>query len=859
MTIDELSHILYYVQQPSRYLGLEPNRVVKPQGEFDLHMVLAFPDLYEIGMSHFGIQILYNVLNSHDRIYAERVFAPDTDMGHRLAAEKIPLFTLETRTPLKETDIVGFSLLYELNYTNILWMLDLAGIPFFSKERDDDLPLIIAGGPCTVNPEPVAPFFDAMVIGDGESVIISMAEAAMDWKKEGSKGKERLLAKWAGIEGVYVPAIHDEQAGHGKGFAVKRAVVPDLNSAPFPETPVVPFGRPVHDRLRLEIARGCSRGCRFCQAGMIYRPVRERSMEKICDLAERAIRSTGYRDISLLSLSSGDYSCIFPLISTLVERFQNNMTSVSLPSFRAGTLDAATMERIRSIRKTGFTIAPEAGSQRLRSVINKRITEEEIVQTVSDAFSLGWRLVKLYFMIGLPTETDEDLDAIASLVRTLNRHVKKSKKRPGFNVSVATFIPKSHTPFQWAAQIGPDEAWQKIERLKSLISPGIASVKWNRPEVSLLEGLFARGDRRLSDLLVAAYRQGCIFDGWSDKFDLAGWNRAFDRAGVDPCKYVGRRLEFDEKLPWDHVDVRISKEFLQKEARRAETGTETPDCRSGGCTGCGACDFIETKPVYASGVDTDALNSIDGTSGDRIHRQVEIRQAEFAESALPAWQDFFLLYSKSGEAAYLGQLELSEILVRSLMRCKARFKFSSGFHPKPRISFFDALPLGIESEAEQCVITLDSKTDTKELVSCMNLILPPGIRVILCHRLIGKKAIRNTKTELYRIINKARPFDKSCYEEFCKAEAFPVVRRSSKGVEKKIDLKDVIDHISFMTDHEIILCLKRGPQGEVVRPLIILRSLFGIKDNERHLLRIIKCRGDNITDSAAGGEECTRS
>jgi len=523
MSIKSIQDILPLIEQPSRYLGSEINTIKKDHSKMDLCFALAFPDLYEIGTSHFGLQILYHILNSHPKIVAERVFAPAPDMEEYLRSSRLSVASLESQKPLNEFDIIGFSLLYELNYSNILNILDLSGIPFLARQRDSSFPFIIAGGPCTCNPEPVSEFFDAIVIGDGEKVIINMCQVWIEWKTEGNRDKETLLRQWSHIEGVYIPEFFSPEFGQ-HGFQtltpkysdydiIKKAVVGDLNEVPFPDTPIIPYGKPVHDRLRLEISRGCTRGCRFCQAGMIYRPVRERSLKKLLSLSDASVAATGYEDISLLSLSTGDYSCILPLMENMMSRYANQRIAISLPSLRAGTLTPSLMNLVKKVRKTGFTIAPEAGSQRLRDVINKNITEKDIIDTVNDAFLLGWQVVKLYFMVGLPTETDDDLEAIVDLVKRLKTVNRENRRKGQLNVSIATFIPKPHTPFQWSSQISLEESKHKITWLKKKLNiPGVR-FKWQNPEVSIIEGLWARGDRRLNRLLVAAYNKGCKFDG----------------------------------------------------------------------------------------------------------------------------------------------------------------------------------------------------------------------------------------------------------------------------------------------------------------------------------------------------------
>ena len=458
-----IQDILPLVQIPSRYLGCEINQIKKSWEKTNLHVALAFPDLYEIGTSHFGIQILYGMLNAQEDILAERVFAPAPDMEEQLRKNQKALCSLESQTPVEQFDILGFSLLYELNYTNMVNMLDLGGIGLFADQRGEEDPFVIAGGPCTCNPEPVADFFDAIVVGDGEAVILQMTDKWKAWRQTDKRKRKGLLQCWSQIKGVYIPSFFDvsDDTGGSRRLIpqtaahqfVERAIVADLNDAPFPSKPIIPFGRPIHDRLRMEIARGCTRGCRFCQAGMIYRPVRERQPEAVLSSVKQSLLDTGYEDLSLLSLSTGDYSCIAPLMKKIMAFGINDRVAVSLPSLRADSLTPELMELIRKVRKTGFTIAPEAGSQRLRDVINKNITEADILETVENAFSLGWKLIKLYFMVGLPTETHEDIEAIVKLVKRLKSVTQKQGGSRKITVSVATFVPKPHTPFQWEPQL----------------------------------------------------------------------------------------------------------------------------------------------------------------------------------------------------------------------------------------------------------------------------------------------------------------------------------------------------------------------------------------------------------------------
>ena len=826
--------ILGRVSRPSRYLGCEINAVMKRPAGVRLHMALAFPDLYDIGTSHFGMQILYHVLNREPDIYAERVFAPADDMAEILSAEKRPLFSLETRTPLAAFDMIGFSLLYELNYTNILLMLDLAGIPFFSADRDERHPLVIAGGPCTVNPEPVADFFDAMVVGDGETAALEMARAAIEWKGGGGRDKAALLKQWSRIQGVYVPSFFDVSrdgadrqvltprlAGYER---VTRALVDDLDTVPFPDAPVLPFGKPVHDRLRIEIARGCTRGCRFCQAGMIYRPLRERAGALVADIAQRSLCATGYEDLSLLSLSTGDYSCLSPLMTHLMRQYAQKRIAVSIPSFRAGSLSAELMEEIRKVRKTGFTIAPEAGSERLRVVINKNITEEEIIQTAADAFNLDWNVVKLYFMVGLPTETDDDLYAIEHLIKRMKRIRPAGKRHFKINASVATFIPKAHTPFQWAPQADLETARDKIDMLRrSLKMPGVA-FKWQNPETSLLEGLFARGDRRLSGLLVAAYRSGCRFDGWTDSFRFDRWQAALDRAGLDPAQLALRTVDPDAPLPWDHIDTRISRDFLRLEYQRAVEGLSTADCRNGDCHGCGVCDFETIMPKTAD-----------------PHPVIDAGGETLMGAPLEAVPDHVirLVFSRTGRARFFSHLEQVNVFLRAISRAGLPVSFSSGFHPKAKISFGDALPVGVESLREYAVVTVERPVDPARVMDDLNRELPEGLEITGCALSTRKQALETPESQRYRIHLAEESVDPGRIRDFLSSPSFPYRQKTKKGEEKTSDMKTQVLEIDRPLPGIIDLRLDNRP-GCGIRPAAVLKEVLGLSEAQIAGVRITK-------------------
>lgn len=606
MGIRVSDRILQSVEKPSRYTGNEWNSVHKDLKDIDIRFAFCFPDVYEVGMSHLGMKILYHLLNERNDTYCERVFAPWVDMEAKMREHAIPLFALETKDPIKDFDFVGFTLQYEMSYTNIINMLDLAQVPVLSSERTKMHPFVCAGGPCAYNPEPLADFVDFFMLGEGEEIVNEVMDVYAEWKRK-DLSREEFLSSISSIQGIYVPSFYEVKYNSDdtiSSFAPKKSeypikirkrIIKDLDKVFFPDKIVVPFTGIVHDRIMLELFRGCTRGCRFCQAGFIYRPVRERSSDRLLDIARKLEDSTGYEEISLTSLSTSDYTSLKNLTDGLIGEMEPRKVNLSLPSLRIDSFSLELMEKAQKVRKSGLTFAPEAGSQRLRNVINKGVTEEDLIKSVSTAFSGGWSGVKLYFMLGLPAETFDDIEGIADLgqkVVDAYMGTPKDKRGKGLSITISTssFVPKPFTPFQWEPQDSMEVLREKQFFLKSKIKSKHIKYNWHDSELSFLEAIFARGDRRLGKVMLKAFEKGCKFDSWGEHFKFDRWMQSFHECGVDPQFYANRKRPYDEILPWDHIDTGVSKNFLQKENERAVKEEITSNCRTS-CSGCGATVF----------------------------------------------------------------------------------------------------------------------------------------------------------------------------------------------------------------------------------------------------------------------------
>ena len=861
--------IIGQVLRPGRYLGGEPNQVVKPAADLRARAVLAYPDVYEIGMSHMGLKILYSSVNAREGLAAERAFAPWPDMEAALREAGLPLVSLETSTPLADFDLVGFSLQYELTYTNILLMLELGGIPLRGEARGEADPLVIAGGPVAFEPEPLAAFIDCFVIGDGEEALPELMEDWAGLKQAGLPRAERLR-RLADKPGRYLPSLYRVSVNEGTGlavvaapddpalpFPVRRAHLAAIDRFPFPADAPLADTSAIFDRHGIELARGCTEGCRFCQAGMIYRPVRERSPDSVVETVLRGLRESGYDEVSLTCLSTADYSAIVPLVRELAARLEGEQVSLAVSSLRAYGLPEELLDEIAKVRATSLTFAPEAGSQRLRDVINKNIGEDQILESARRVFSHKWDHMKLYFMIGLPTETAEDVrEIVATGARC--RDVAKElpwRKRPAqVTCSVSSFVPKPHTPFQWVAMDSMASLGAKQRELMDLARRARIRLKWHDTELSYLEGILSRGDRRLGDLIERAYRKGCRFDSWDEHFRFGSWLEALAELDIDPQLYLGT-LPVDVPLPWDHIDPGVSKDFLATEYRRSLKDRLSPPCGKPKGAVAHPASLAEAeaqeKPLvcHHCGVACD----LSAMRGERIvfHAQLAALSAERPEQEELEPRSYRLVYAKTGAALTLSHLDLLRAWPRALRRAGIPVAYSQGYHPHPLLSFTPALPMGMAGLGEQVEIRLKSELEAEALIMALDPVLPEGIRLLEAH--VGETEKMSGRLGSLRMLLRFAHPEPDSLDARCQAllarESIPI-ERERKGQVRSLEVRprllglrscaegefpEAEEFLAPLDDQAVTLLLELGIQGAAPKAGELATLLGGEAESLRAL------------------------
>lgn len=812
--------------KPIRYVGDEMHSVHKDDLPGRLKVALSYPDIYELGMSNLGIQILYTILNRREDVVCERVFSPWTDMEEELRSGGLPLFSLESRRPIGEFDLFGISLQHELACTNVLNLLDLAGVPLRWRERGPRDPLVVGGGPCAFNPEPMADFFDCFVIGEGEEVIEEIVEVVKEWRAGGGS-RSSVHNELGTLAGVYVPALFDggPQGREGgpprPGRRVERRIVEELlpEYAPFP--PIVPFCEITHDRLSVEVMRGCTRGCRFCLSGMCYRPVRERPLDTVIDLTRRALGESGWDEVSFVSLSSSDYSCLEELVERLPGELGTEEVAISLPSLRPDAFSERLAQGLSRFRRTGLTFAPECGSWRLGGTINKQVGGDALLDAISHAFTAGWRQIKLYFMTGLPTESHEDLQGIVELVRRASKIGRK--KRGRLKVSISPFVAKAHTPFQWAAQEGIEETGRRERFIGHALRSRNVEVNWRSPETSHLESVLARGDRALGRVIERAWRSGCRFDKWTEHFRFDLWQQAFSAEGIDPAAYLEAR-SVGGPLPWDHIDVGVSRSFLIEERARAEAGEVTADCREGSCVGCGLPCEAQGRPeslrVSLEGgavpAGSGSFKAAYGRPRKPLHRQ-----------ARPIATRFRTRYKKDYRARFLSHLDMTRAVIRSVRRAGLPLAYSQGFHPRPKISFGPPLAVGMSGDSEFFDLQL-SQGYPGNIATALAREMPPGLQIVEAKPIFSKARSLSGLLTLatYRVHGLdegiLRRIEPRLAEVLSRKQI--VVRRATEAKESEVDIRSYIASLQVIGGRVLEMTLRLTERG-TARPTEVLREI----------------------------------